>query len=123
VATAFAGAALAIAAIGLFALAAAGVARRRGEIGVRMALGATPRRVAGLVLREGMALVFAGVALGTLIALPSAGVLASFVHRVPARDPLSLLGAAATLLLVAALAVALPARRASRIDPLRSLRA
>lgn len=118
----FAGAALLVAGIGVFALAAAGVTRRRRELGVRLAVGATPRRVAALVVSEGLTLAAAGVALGALAAWPAAGLLADLLYRVPPRDPWSLLGAAAALLALASLATALPARRAARVDPAISLR-
>jgi predicted permease len=118
----FAGGALLIAAVGLFALASAGVGRRRVEIGLRMAVGATPLRVAALVLRRGIGLVALGVALGALVGWPIAGVLAGFVHRLSPRDPWSLLAAGGLLVVVAAVASALPARRAARMDPLASLR-
>jgi hypothetical protein len=111
-----------LASVGLYAVLAYGVAREGRTIGLRMAMGASPPRVMRSVLTEAGALAFLGVALGSLGALASARAVRSLVHGVSPTDPLTLVGAAGLLVLVALAAAALPARRATRIDPSRLLR-
>jgi|ERR1035441_6056741 ABC-type antimicrobial peptide transport system permease subunit len=94
----------------------------RGKIGVRLALGAGSTDILWLVLRNGLLMGVAGVALGLGGALPGRIFLARFLFGVSASDPLTLLGTAILLLLVIALASAIPARRAIRIDPVQALR-
>src|SRR5262249_19082272 len=99
------------------------VLERVPEVGVRLALGASPADIVRLVLREGSLLGVAGIAIGLVLAVAGAGELRALLYEVPPRDPVSL-AAGAPLLLVATLAAAwLPARRASRTDPLKALRA
>ena len=98
------------------------VARRTGEIGTRLALGATRGAVLGMVLREGMAMVLAGIAVGIPAAFAAARLIAARLYGVGAHDPLTLAGAALLLLCVAAVAGFVPARRAARIDPMAALR-
>ena len=114
--------ALILASIGIYGVLAYSVAQRTSEIGLRMALGAQPRQVLGLVLRQGMLLALIGAAVGILVALPVARMAANLLYGVSATDPLTY--AVITLLLmgVALLACYLPARRATRIDPLIALR-
>jgi ABC-type antimicrobial peptide transport system permease subunit len=119
---AFALLALAIASIGLYGTMSYNVARRTGEIGIRMALGAQRGRVIQMVLREVMFLTAMGLAIGLPIALMTSEVVASFLFEMKPNDPLALAGSAATLLAAAILADYLPARRASRIDPMTALR-
>ncbi len=88
-----------------------------------MALGAQPRQVLGLVLRQGMLLAVIGVAVGVAVALPVARMVASLLYGVSATDPLTYVGITLLLMAVALLACYLPARRATRIDPLIALRA
>jgi predicted permease len=114
--------ALALASVGLYGVLAYAVTQRRREIGVRMALGAEQTRVLHLVLRDGLTLVGLGVALGLAVALGLSGTVVSLLYGVGAVDPASFLGAAAVLVAVAAVASYLPARRASRIDPIVALR-
>lgn len=99
-----------------------GMTRRRREIGVRMALGANPRGVAALMLRQGLVPVAAGIVLGVVAALGIGLALSSVLFGVGPADPLSLAGASATLAVAATAACYVPARRASRADPLIALR-
>ena len=93
-----------------------------GQIGLRMAMGASPPAVLRTVLREAGALAGVGVAVGAVGALASARLLQSLVHGVSPTDPVTLAGAVGGLLVVALLAAAIPARRASLIDPSALLR-
>jgi predicted permease len=118
----FAGIAAALAIIGVYGVLAWGVARRTGEIGVRMALGARGADVLRMVMKQGARMIAAGLVLGTAAALAVGRVLASQIPEVVAADPLVLAGAALTLTAAALIASWLPARRASRVDPLQALR-
>jgi predicted permease len=120
---AFSTSALLLTGVGLFALLSHGVSRRTGEIGVRMALGALPGHVVGLVLRSGLRPLLAGVVLGLAGAVAVARLVGSLLYGIPALDGASFIGATAALLLVALAAGLLPARRAVGIDPMRALRA
>jgi predicted permease len=115
--------ALLLAAIGLYGLIAYSVAQRKAEFGVRMALGAGPRELMRVVLRDGARLALVGIALGLVGALATGQVLASLLYGVRPRDPTTLLSAALLFLFTALLATAIPALRASRSDPLVALRA
>ncbi|HVA64567.1 MAG TPA: FtsX-like permease family protein [Terriglobales bacterium] len=113
---------LGLAAMGLYAQLSYTVARRRGELGIRMALGARAGQVVGMVLRETLVLLGLGIALGAVASLVAGRGLASLLYQLRPGDPVSL-AAAALLLLGAGLAAAfVPARRASRTDPARTLR-
>ncbi|MBV8571267.1 MAG: ABC transporter permease [Acidobacteriaceae bacterium] len=114
--------ALALASIGLYGILAYAVNERKREIGLRMALGAGRATVLQLILRQGMSLVLIGVLIGFLAALLVSRLLSKLLYGVSASDPLSLAGAAVVLLSVALLACYLPARGASRVDPLVALR-
>ncbi len=114
--------ALILACIGIYGVLAYSVAQRTSEIGLRMALGAQPRQVLGLVLRQGMLLAFVGATVGILVALPFARMAAGLLYGVSATDPLTYVGITLLLMAVALLACYLPARRATRIDPLVALR-
>lgn len=118
----FAGAALLLAAIGLYAVVARSVGNRTKEIGVRMALGAVPRAIRRLVLFEGMAPVGAGLVLGLAASLAVNRVLQSQLVGVSPYDPLTLTLAPAILIVVALLGCVLPLRRAVRVDPAVALR-
>ena len=114
--------ALTLAAIGLYGVLSYGIARRRGEIAVRIALGAEPGRVVAMILRETIALVIAGLAMGAGLSYAASRLLDSRLYGVAPQDPLTLALAAGLLLLVALSAAYLPALRASRLDPMAALR-
>ena len=118
----FAAVALALAAIGVYAVVAYSVARRTREIGVRVALGATRGHVVLLMLGEALRPVMTGAILGVGLALALSRFVEAFLFDVSAIDPLALAGAVLALVLVAVCAAWLPARRASRLDPTVALR-
>jgi predicted lysophospholipase L1 biosynthesis ABC-type transport system permease subunit len=120
--TAFAILALAIACVGLYGAMSYRVARRTGEIGIRMALGAQRSRVVWMVLREVLLLAAAGLAISVPTALALSKLVESFLFGMKPNDPLALIGSAAILATAAILAGYLPARNASRIDPMIALR-
>ena len=113
--------ALVVASVGLFGLMSYSVARRTNEIGIRMALGAESRDVLHLVMRESLILVAIGVVAGVAIALASGRFVATLLYGLPPTDPMSIVLAAAVMLFVSAVAGYLPARRASRVDPMVAL--
>jgi putative ABC transport system permease protein len=119
---AFAVSAVTIAAVGLFGVLSYSVAQRTREIGVRAALGAQPRHVAALVLRQGLGITAAGLIVGLAAALAVGQTLESFMFGVTTADAISVLAVPALLLPVAGLACYLPMRRAMRIDPVQAFR-
>ncbi len=119
----FAAVGLLLAALGLYGVVSQSVERRVREMGIRMALGARPRQVIGLVLREGMSLTALGLVVGIVVALLATRLLSSFLYGVGAGDPVTLGAVTALILAVALCANALPARRAARVDPAEALRA
>ncbi|HEY9464550.1 MAG TPA: ADOP family duplicated permease, partial [Vicinamibacterales bacterium] len=120
--TVFGACAMLLAAIGIYGLMAYSVEQRTQEIGIRLALGAQAAQVRGMVVRQGMVLAGAGLALGWAAAFGLARLITAFLFGVTARDPLVFVGVPMILCAVAFFAVWLPARRASRIDPLTALR-
>jgi predicted permease len=118
----FAGMGLLLAAIGIYGVIAFLVGQRTREVGVRMALGATPNAVTGMFLRHAASWTVAGIVAGLAGSLAITRLLASLLFRVNARDPWSLAAAPAVLLAVAMAAAWLPSRRAAHIDPVRTLR-
>jgi macrolide transport system ATP-binding/permease protein len=120
--TAFALLALVIACVGLYGTMSYNVARRTGEIGIRMALGAERSRVLWMVLREVLLMAAVGLAISVPIALGASKLIESFLFGMKPNDPLALTGSVVTLLSAAMLAGYLPARHASRIDPMIALR-
>ena len=120
--TLFGGLAVLIASIGLFGLMSYTVARRTNEIGIRMALGADRGAVIGMVVREGMRLIVAGLAIGTAVVLAGGRFVASLLFDLAPGDPWTLAGAAGLLVTLAAVAGYLPARTASKVDPIVALR-
>jgi predicted permease len=114
--------ALGLASIGLYGILAYSVNQRKREIGLRMALGATQSSVLSLVLKQGMSLVLTGVLIGFAAALLVGRLLSRMLYGVSAGDPISVAAAAAVLLAVSLLACYLPARSATRVDPLSALR-
>src|SRR5487761_905188 len=118
----FAAAALALAAVGIYGVVAFSVTRRTQEIGIRMALGAQPRDVLRIVLGEGARLTGIGVAIGLLVSFAVTQLMSSLLFGVKATDPITFLGVAVLLSLVALLACYIPARRAMHTDPMVALR-
>jgi putative ABC transport system permease protein len=118
----FSAAALLLAAIGTYGVMAHSVARRTREIGIRLAVGARPGDVLALVLGQGGRLVAAGVTTGVAGALVLTRVLRSMLFGVGSRDPFTFAGIVVFVALIAAVSCLLPARRATRIDPMTALR-
>ncbi|HUI53764.1 MAG TPA: ABC transporter permease [Bryobacteraceae bacterium] len=118
----FGGLALLLACLGLYGLMAYAVARRTGEMGIRMALGARSDHLAWLVLRETLALTLAGIAVGVPLALWAARYAKSFLFGIAASDPVTIVAAIAALSGVAAVASYIPVRRSLRVDPMTALR-
>jgi predicted permease len=118
----FAGLAILLAAVGLYGLISYSVAERTNEIGIRMALGARPVDVLQMVLKQGAKLALIGAAAGIVAGLLLMRAMQSFLYGVSAADPLSFAGAAILLILVALLACYIPARRATKVDPMIALR-
>jgi ABC-type antimicrobial peptide transport system permease subunit len=121
-AIAFGAGALALAAIGLYGVLSYAIARRTGEIAIRIALGAQSNGVIALILRETLWLIAAGLVLGGGLAWATSRLVVSRLYGVAPQDPATIAAAAALLLLVALTAAWLPARRASRLDPIAALR-
>ena len=113
----FAGLATFLAAVGIYGVMSYGVAQRVHEIGIRMALGAQPRDVLRLVVREGLRLTLLGSLIGGAASIVAARWIASDLYGVKAWDPLTLSGVMALLVAVALVACYVPARRATRADP------
>lgn len=111
-----------LAAVGLYGVMSYAVSQRAQEMGIRMALGAKPHQVLGIVVRQGLLLTAGGVAIGLALALGSMRLLASFLVGVSPFDPLTFLAASFFLAAVAAVASFLPAQRVTRIDPFTALR-
>jgi len=120
--TLFGGLALIVASVGLFGLMSYSIARRTNEIGIRMALGAQRQDVLRLVMRESMTLVVAGIVIGLGGAVAANRLIANLLFGLAPADPTAMAGAMIVMVLVSALAGYVPARRASRIDPLVALR-
>jgi predicted permease len=118
----FAGVALLLAAIGIYGVMSFAVAQRTHEIGLRIALGAGPHQVLGLVLREGMLLAFAGLLVGLAGTYFVGRVMKTLLYQVNAMDPAAISAVTAVLLLTALLACYIPARRATQVDPMVALR-
>lgn len=119
---AFAGLALILASVGLYGLVSFGAAQRVREMGIRIALGAKPDALVGLVLRRGLGLALVGVFSGLVVAWALGGALAGVLFGIAPADPGTIAAASTLLLTTAALAAWIPARRAARVDPATSLR-
>jgi predicted permease len=120
---AFAAIALLLAAVGIYGVTAYAVSQRTRELGIRMALGADARNVRALVLRDGLRLALTGLGLGLCAALALTRLLRGLLFEVPPTDLATHAGVAVVLLAAALAACWIPARRASRLDPLKALRA
>jgi predicted permease len=120
---AFAALALVLAIVGIYGVVSHSVAQRRQELGVRVALGAQPRDVFRLVVREGATLAGAGVVIGLAASWFLTPVLRSWLYEVAPGDPITFLGVAALLVTIALVATAIPARRATKVDPVIAMRA
>jgi len=118
----FGGAALILAAIGVYGVVSYSTAQRTYEMGVRMAFGATPRRLFGLVLGQSLRLTMAGLVLGMLTSVVLTRFMASFLYGVTGMDPLTFAGVGFLLIAIAFVAGYVPARRAATVDPLIALR-
>jgi putative ABC transport system permease protein len=118
----FAGLSLVLSAVGIYGVISYSVAQRTQELGIRAALGASKQGLLWLVLRRGLILTLAGLALGTGGALGLTRLMASLLYKVGARDPATMAAVGAVLVAVAAVACYVPARRATKVDPLVALR-
>jgi putative ABC transport system permease protein len=118
----FAAVALVLAAVGIYGVISYAVSRRTHEIGVRVALGASPSAVVRLVVAQGMRVVTVGVVIGLAGALLASRLMTQLVYGVRVTDPMTYVGVAALLGAVALVASYIPARRATRIDPLAAMR-
>jgi len=110
-----------VASLGIFGVIASIVAARRNEIGIRMAFGATSAEVVRMVLWQGMLPVSLGILSGIVMTIACGALIRSLLYEVSPADPVSLCGVVGLLMVVAALACWIPARRASRIDPMEAL--
>jgi putative ABC transport system permease protein len=119
---AYAGLALTIAAVGLYGVLSYSVSRRQREMGIRLALGASTGAVRALVVREGGLLAVVGVVLGVAGAFAATRVLGTLLFGVTAKDPVTFVVAALVLVTIAVLASWIPARAATRVDPVEVLR-
>jgi ABC-type antimicrobial peptide transport system permease subunit len=114
--------ALALACVGIYGVMAYSVANRRNEIGIRLALGAQPRQVRGMILRESTWLALAGVVVGVGAALLLTRLVNSMLYGIQPNDPLTIVGGVTILLAVALAASWIPARRAAAVQPMEALR-
>jgi len=115
--------AIILAAVGLYGVLSYSVSRRVSELGVRMALGAQRGSIVSLVLREALVIAFVGSAIGVAAAVGATRVLGTLLFNISPRDPMTIVGSLALLTIVAVVAAAVPASRASRTDPIKALRA
>jgi putative ABC transport system permease protein len=118
----FGGLALLLSAAGIYGVMAYGVAQRKNELGLRLALGAQPHDVMNLILRQGLRLISVGLVLGLVSALALTRLMKSLLFGVNATDAVTFAAVTLLLLVVALLACLIPARRATRVDPLATLR-
>jgi putative ABC transport system permease protein len=119
----FGGTALLLAAIGLYAVMSYAVSQSTRELALRMALGARVSDLLRMVMWRGLVLTAGGVVLGAIVALILTGLMGNLLYKVSPRDPIAFVSALIVMMLVALVACFLPAWRATRIDPVRALRA
>jgi putative ABC transport system permease protein len=119
---AFAGLALLLASVGIYGVTSYGVAQRQMEIGLRMALGADRGQVLRLMIQRGMGTIAIGLALGVILSLSVTRLMSGLLFGVRAYDPEALVGAALILTIAAFLAILIPARRATTVNPMQALR-
>jgi putative ABC transport system permease protein len=119
---AFAGMAVLMVIAGLYGVLAQLVSYRRREFGIRLALGATPGGILGLVLRQGLVFVGAGLAIGIVIAIFAGNLVKSFLYQVKPADVWTYCGVVVLLLLVGSVAALIPARRAAAVEPMTAIR-
>src|SRR5205085_10107289 len=118
----FAGLGLLLASVGIYGVVSYSVAQRTNEIGIRIALGASSVDVIRLILRQGLTLALAGVALGALASFGLTRMLKSFLFGISANDPVTFAAVALLLTAMALVACWIPARRATKVDPMIALR-
>jgi putative ABC transport system permease protein len=118
----FAAVALTLAAVGIYGVMSYSVARRTREIGIRISLGAGPAEVLRMVMRQGMAQALAGAIAGLISALLLSRLMAKILYGIRPSDPFTFCGVAIVLGLAALLAICIPARKATRIEPMLALR-
>jgi ABC-type antimicrobial peptide transport system permease subunit len=118
----FGGAALALAAIGVYGVISHSVAQRTNEVGIRMALGAASTTVTGMIVRQGMGLALLGIIAGVVASIVASRLLTGFLFNVQSTDPMTFVSVVGVIFIVVLLACYIPARRASRVDPLVALR-
>ncbi len=119
----FAGVALLLAALGVYGVVAYSVSQRVREFGIRMALGARPGEIVGMVVRQNLTLIGMGLALGVLCAVPTTRLMRGLLYQVGPNDPITFVSIGALLAVVGCLAAYLPARIGTRLDPVTTLRA
>jgi len=119
---AFAAIALALAAVGIYGVLSYLVSQRTHEIGIRLAIGADRRRVLGMILRQGVTLAIAGIAMGVVGAFALTRVMETLLYQVKPNDPVTFASVSLALIVVAAIASYLPALRATRVSQVKALR-
>jgi len=118
----FAAVALVLTVVGLYGVMSYAVAQRTNEIGIRLALGAQTKDVLSLIIKQGLQLILLGLAIGLLVAVALMKIISGLLFGVTTKDPFTFVAVAVVLTFIALLACYVPARRATRVDPLEALR-